>query len=84
VGRQLDPSWAYRVADDYLQAFGWVLMGWAWLRTARMVASRRTDPWYATQFDAARYGLEWLLPEAGWRLQQVSRRDAILPAPRQG
>lgn len=84
VGRQDDPTWAYRVADDYLQAFGWVLMGWAWLRTARFAAPRRTDPWYATQFDAARYGLEWLLPEAGWRLQQVGRRDAILPAPWQG
>ena len=84
VGRQDDPTWAYRVADDYLHAFGWVLMGWAWLRTARFAAPRRTDPWYATQFDAARYGLEWLLPEAGWRLQQVGRRDAILPAPWQG
>lgn len=84
VGRRDDPTWAYRVADDYLQAFGWVLMGWAWLRTARFAAPRRADAWYATQFDAARYGLEWLLPEAGWRLQQVGRRQAVLPASRSG
>jgi alkylation response protein AidB-like acyl-CoA dehydrogenase len=84
VGRQDDPTWAYRVADDYLQAFGWVLMGWAWLRTARFTAPRRADPWHGAQFDAARYGLEWLLPEAGWRLQQVARREARVPAPWQG
>ncbi|WP_337877770.1 acyl-CoA dehydrogenase [Caldimonas sp.] len=80
IARRDDPSWAYRVADDYLQALGWVWMGWAWLRTARCAAQRRAERWCATQLDAARYGLEWLLPEAGWRLQHVGRRHAVLPA----
>jgi hypothetical protein len=28
---------------------------------------------------AASYGVDWLLPEAGWRWQRVLQREATLP-----
>ena len=79
TGREADPEWPYRVADDYLRATGLLLMGWAWARTARVAAPRAGDAWYAARLDAARFGLRWLLPEIDWRLQRVQAADAPLP-----
>ena len=39
AGRAADPTWALRVADDYLHGLAHVLLAWAWLRSAR--AARR-------------------------------------------
>jgi len=78
-GRQRDPEWALRVADDYLRAFGFLLLTWAWARMARVAARHANDPWYADKLHAARFGVTWLLPEAGWLWQRVGRREAILP-----
>lgn len=79
TGRRDDPEWPYRVADDYLRATGLLLMGWAWARSARIAGRHAGEPWYAAKADAARFGLRWLLPEIGWRLQRVQAADASLP-----
>jgi alkylation response protein AidB-like acyl-CoA dehydrogenase len=83
AGRADDPEWPLRVADDYLHAMGWTLLGWAWARSARtalsLCASAANDPWLQAKLDTARYGLQWLLPEAGLRWQRVQAREAALP-----
>lgn len=80
AGRERDPEWPYRAADDYLRATALLLTGWAWARIARVAAPRAGDAWYAARLDAARFGLQWLLPEIGWRLQRVRAAErAALP-----
>jgi alkylation response protein AidB-like acyl-CoA dehydrogenase len=79
AGRRQDPEWPYRVADDYLRATGLLLMGWAWARTARVASARAGDAWYEGKLAAARFGLQWLLPEIDWRLQRVRAAEAELP-----
>lgn len=79
AGQASDPEWALRAADDYLRALGLTLLGWAWCRIARAAALRADDAWCAEALKAARYGIEWLLPEATWRWERVNRRDAALP-----
>ena len=78
-GRRQDAAWPFRVADDYLRAAGLVLMGWAWARRARACESRTDDPWHADQLAAARFGIEWLLPEAAWLLRRVQDSALALP-----
>ena len=79
IGRRQDAEWPFRVADDYLRAAGLVLMGWAWARRARACESRTDDPWHADQLAAARFGIEWLLPEAAWLLRRVQDSALALP-----
>ncbi len=79
-GHAADPQWPLRVADDYLRGFGFLLLAWAWGRIARAAACDATDPWRAERLQAARFGIEWLLPEADWRWQRVRKRHAALPA----
>ncbi|WP_369652209.1 acyl-CoA dehydrogenase [Variovorax sp. V213] len=78
AGQMADPEWPLRVADDYLRALGLTLFGWAWCRIARAAAAVTDDDWCADALSAARYGIEWLLPEATWRWQRISRREAVL------
>jgi hypothetical protein len=80
AGRADDAEWPLRVADDYLRGFGWAWMAWAWARIALAAAPRAAaDPWFAAKLQAARFGIEWLLPEAEWRWRRVLARDAVLP-----
>ncbi|MEZ5660002.1 MAG: acyl-CoA dehydrogenase family protein [Burkholderiaceae bacterium] len=64
-----DTEAALRVADDFLAAFGLLLLGWAWLRSARATEGHGDDPWYKARRTSARFGLQWLLPPASglWR-----------------
>jgi alkylation response protein AidB-like acyl-CoA dehydrogenase len=79
AGRETDPEWPLRAADDYLRGFGFALLAWAWLRLA--VAARRHpgEPWHEAQLQAARFGVQWLLPEAALHWQRVMARSAALP-----
>ena len=79
-GCRADPEWALRVADDYLRAIGFMLLAWSWLKIARAAADRTDDAWYADKLHAARFGVQWLLPEAEWLWHRVRNRDAVLPA----
>ena len=80
AARQADPEWALRVADDFLRGLGLTLLAWAWARSARIAAPQVTDAWYADKIKTARFGVQWLLPEANWRWQRVMARHAELPA----
>ena len=79
-GQAVDPEWPLRVADDFLRAFGLMLLAWAWCRTARTTHRRiGEDSWYQGKLQAARFGVQWLLPEARWRWQRVGQGAAELP-----
>jgi alkylation response protein AidB-like acyl-CoA dehydrogenase len=78
-----DPDYPLRVADDVLAGVGHALLAWAWARIARAacdparapVAGRPAADWLAS----ARFGLQWLLPQAQVHWQRVAQRDAALP-----
>jgi alkylation response protein AidB-like acyl-CoA dehydrogenase len=79
-----DSEWPLRVADDYLQAVGHALMAWAWARIARCAhdPARRPLPGGRTAaqwLDAARFGVEWLLPQAATHWTRVRNSQAALP-----
>ncbi len=79
-GRGADAEWPLRVADDFLRGLGLTLLAWAWARTARAALPRAGDDWLDDKVRAARYGVQWLLPEAAWRWGRVHARGAQLPA----
>jgi hypothetical protein len=79
-GRSADPEWPLRVADDYLRGIGLMLLAWAWLRISGAALHKAGDAWHDEQLQAARFGVQWLLPEAAWRWQRVCAREAALPA----
>jgi len=79
-GRVVDAEYPLRVADDMLHGIGHALMCWAWARLARCSEApepggRSAAEWLA----AARYGIEWLLPQAQVHWARVLRRSAVLP-----
>jgi alkylation response protein AidB-like acyl-CoA dehydrogenase len=79
-GRASDPEWPLRVADDYLRAIGFTLLAWAWMRGAQAALPQASSSaWHEAKIQAARFGVQWLLPEAAGRWAQVCRRDAALP-----
>ena len=79
AARQADPEWSLRVADDFLRGLGFTLLAWAWARSARVALPQIADAWYADKVKTARFGVQWLLPEANWRWQRVMARHAELP-----
>jgi alkylation response protein AidB-like acyl-CoA dehydrogenase len=76
-GRDADPEWPLRVADDVLRALGLILLGWAWARIAR--AARAGDDWHEDKRQVARFGVQWLLPEADMLWQRIRQREVVLP-----
>ena len=84
-GRRTHPEWPLRVADDVLHGIGHALMCWAWARTARITGDPTccTPPGgrSAAQWQqSARFGLDWLLPQAQVHWGRALRPDAALPA----
>jgi alkylation response protein AidB-like acyl-CoA dehydrogenase len=78
-GRDADPQWPLRVADDYLQGAGHALLAWAWAASARAAAAHADSAFARRVTDAARYGIEWLLPQAQTHWARVAASDAALP-----
>jgi len=74
------PEWPLHVADDFLRGLGFALLAWAWARSARVALPRAGEPWIDDKLSAARFGIEWLLPEAQWRWQRVMGCGVALPA----
>jgi hypothetical protein len=84
AGRTVDAEYPLRVADDMLAGVGHALFAWAWARIARTAldparapapGGRSAQAW----LDAARYGIDWLLPQAQVHWARVGRRAAALP-----
>ena len=78
-GARHDAEWPLRAADDYLRGIGLTLLAWAWLKRAAAAQPKAGEPWFDDTLRAARFGLQWLLPEAGWRWQRVRAQQAELP-----
>jgi hypothetical protein len=78
------PEWPLRAADDYLAGVGHALLAWAWARIAafalqpQAAAEPGTRP-AAQWLDAARFGVQWLLPQAAVHWARIGQRDAALP-----
>jgi hypothetical protein len=77
-----DPELPLRVADDLLHALGHALLAWAWARIARTAGladagagGRDAASWLA----AARFGIDWLLPQAQVHWARVNAHQAALP-----
>ena len=87
AGRLADPEWPLRVADDVLTGVGHALMAWAWARLARCALADQALPAApaaggrtpAQWLQSARFGLEWLLPQAQVHWGRALKRDAALP-----
>jgi alkylation response protein AidB-like acyl-CoA dehydrogenase len=80
AGAKDDAEWPLRVADDYLRGVGLTLLAWAWLKRAAAALPKAGDAWSADTLRAARFGVQWLLPEAAFRWQRVRTQQAELPA----
>jgi hypothetical protein len=84
AGAAGDAEWPLRAADDMLAGIGHALLAWAWARIARCALDPARAPAAggrsaAQWLDAARFGVEWLLPQAQVHWQRARRRDAALP-----
>jgi hypothetical protein len=67
----VEPGDAAAVAGDYLAGLSHTLMTWAWAAQARAAADH-PDPVFAQEQRAlARYGVQWLLPQAAVHWQRV-------------
>jgi alkylation response protein AidB-like acyl-CoA dehydrogenase len=78
-GHAEDTEWPLRVAGDYLDGAGHALLAWAWARSARVALAQPDERLREHKLAIARYGREWLLPEAGACWQRVLARHAALP-----
>ena len=79
-----DPEAPLRVADDYLAGVGHALMAWSWARIARVALNDRAPPVPGSRaaeawLDSARFGIEWLLPQASVHWTRVHRCERELP-----
>ncbi|NML18840.1 acyl-CoA dehydrogenase family protein [Azohydromonas caseinilytica] len=79
AGREQDPEWPLRVADDYLMGCGHLLLAWAWAAMARAAAGGDDAARARHQRELADFGLQWLLPQAERHWRQVLAREAGLP-----
>lgn len=84
AGAAADPEWPLRAADDVLMGVGHALMAWAWARLARTSLDLRCAPPAGGRTSAqwlvsARFGIEWLLPQAQVHWQRARHRAAALP-----
>jgi len=81
--RATDPEHALRVADDVLAGVGHALLAWAWARIARTTrddgaavpGARPADQW----LQSARFGVQWLLPQAQVHWSRVMQPALDLP-----
>jgi alkylation response protein AidB-like acyl-CoA dehydrogenase len=79
AGARDDAEWPLRAADDYLRGIAFVLLAWAWMKRAAAASAQPGDAWCEDTLRAARFGLQWLLPEATFRWQRVRAQRAELP-----
>ena len=75
-----DREWPLRVADDYLMGLAHLLLAWAFAASARAALGLSDTAWAQAKTDRMRYGVQWLLPQAGVHWQRVMARGHALPA----
>ncbi len=81
AGAVADPQWPLRAADDYLQGLSHTLMAWAFAASARAaVQEAQPDPdWARAKTARMRYGVQWVLPQAGVHWQRTMTPGLDLP-----
>jgi len=55
------------------------LLAWAFAASARAAQGLADRPWAEAETARMRYGVQWLLPQAGAHWQRVRALDAALP-----
>jgi alkylation response protein AidB-like acyl-CoA dehydrogenase len=84
AGRAADAEHPLRVADDMLAGIGHALMAWAWARIARAALDAGRAPGAGARpaaqwMQSARFGLQWLLPQAQVHWQRATQPGLDLP-----
>ena len=77
--QQPDKEYAYRAAEDFLQAFGWLLMGHAWARSARLVLGAASAELQRHKRLTAGYFFDHLWQRLGYRLERLQAAARPLP-----
>lgn len=74
-----DPAQPLRAAGDFLELLGLYLLGYGWLRSARLAllqgaaeSSAGGDDFYRQKLDTAAFYFRYLLPEADYRTRLVA------------
>jgi alkylation response protein AidB-like acyl-CoA dehydrogenase len=79
TGVERDGEYPYRVAGDFLHLLGWVLLAYAWARSARVAKARvKEDAWYQEKLDSAAFFFAYLLPEIDLRIARIDAARAPL------
>ena len=74
-----DPELPYRLADDYLQLIGLVLLAYAWAKSAR-VAEPYADAFHVEKKQTAQFFFGFQLPEVKHRLALLAAGREHLPS----
>jgi len=68
-----DRELPYRIADDFMRAFGLLMLAFAWARTARIAQARaEADDFYKDKLVTAHFCFDFVLPELHYRLELVN------------
>lgn len=73
-----DPELALRSAGDFLNLLGWLLLGHAWARAARL-AGEREQALYRRKAETAAFYFNYLWPQAEYHLRLLQAASAPLP-----
>ena len=60
-----------RIADDFLMGLAHALLAWAFAASARAALNIDDKAWAEAKTARMRYGVQWLLPQAGAHWQRV-------------
>lgn len=74
-----DAERPYRAAGDFLDLFGYVLLAYAWTRTARLAEAAARGPFYARKLQLSSYCCDYVLPRAALPLSMLEACRGELP-----
>jgi len=74
-----DREAALRVADDVLHGAAHVCLAWAFAASARGACDEDDAAWAEAKLARMRYGVQWLLPQAGVHWQRATADGLTLP-----
>jgi butyryl-CoA dehydrogenase len=75
-----NPDEAGAAATEYLRMFGLVAIGYMWCRMAETALVNKSDGFYATKLDGARFYVAKVLPETGSLLSSITAGSASVMA----
>jgi Acetyl-CoA dehydrogenase C-terminal like len=72
-----DAELRWRVADDYLGAFGHLLMTWAWAKAARTSLHLPNRDFATRKTAVCRFGIDWMHDEGTLLWERVQRAPPL-------